>query len=515
VTDDEALGLQVTFRVPRDGLGDKQQVLILAADDTLLETDHANLPSIKSREMLLDRLTAALGLSPEASKHLAEQVKAKWLEYYTEYLEAARAGPAQVSAAELLEEMPADVRRAAEEWLQQKDLLRAVNEDVRAAGVAGEEGLSRGLYVTGVSRLLPRPLSARIHGPSASGKSYIIDSTSYLFPPEAVLRATSLTSQALYYMPPGSLRHRWVVAGERSRKEDDDTADASRALREMQASGRLYKWLPIKIGGEIRTVLIEQEGPIAFSESTTRDRVFNEDDNRAVAFATDETTEQTARVIRAAAEVYAGRHKGGAAESVVARHWAIQRMLAAVTVPVVVPFAPALAALLPYDSIEMRRGGPQLFTTVQAVALLHQYQRGRDTEGRLEATVEDYAAARELLTSPITRLLGGGVSEAAARFLKRLQKHFKDETFSSAEAKRKEKVARGSVYGWLAALHDAGFLTQVTPSRGNSPAWWQITPGAAARPGAATAVLPSVEAVKAAWGRMGATKSEEDPFSVL
>ena len=57
--------------------------------------------------------------------------------------------------------------------------------------------------------------------------------------------ATSLTPNALYYKEPGSLIHRFVVAGERSRIQDDVHAEATRALREMQASGELTKTVTV------------------------------------------------------------------------------------------------------------------------------------------------------------------------------------------------------------------------------------------------------------------------------
>ncbi len=65
--------------------------------------------------------------------------------------------------------------------------------------------------------------------------------------------AATLTGDALFARSardgrPGidraALEHRWVVAGERSRQQDDDASEATRALREMQSAGRLSKLLP-------------------------------------------------------------------------------------------------------------------------------------------------------------------------------------------------------------------------------------------------------------------------------
>ncbi len=163
-----------------------------------------------------------------------------------------------------------------------------------AGATAAENQGLRTIFLVGVSRILEKPLSARVHGPSTSGKSYIISMVADLFPPETILLATQMTSQALYHMPSGSLIHRVIVSGERSRVENDDSAEASRALREMISSGRLSKLMLVKFGGQIVTKLIEQDGPIAFVESTTLAKVFNEDANRSLMLHTARTTREPA-----------------------------------------------------------------------------------------------------------------------------------------------------------------------------------------------------------------------------
>ena len=169
--------------------------------------------------------------------------------------------------------------------------------------MAGEKELAATVYLIGTSRLLPNPLAAIVQGPSSSGKSYVVKRASSLFPPEAVIMATQLTPQALFYMQPGSLVHRFIVAGERSRLENDDTAEATRALREMLSEGRLSKLLPIKTDGRPETVLVEQDGPIAYIETTTLTKLFSEDANRCILLSSDERPEQTRRILSTLAGV--------------------------------------------------------------------------------------------------------------------------------------------------------------------------------------------------------------------
>ncbi len=132
--------------------------------------------------------------------------------------------------AALLEKMPKAARAEAKAMLNAPNLIQSVVKDIGLLGVAGEQKLAATVYLVGTSRLLPEPLAAIVQGPSSSGKSYVIRKTASLFPPEAVIVASQLTPQSLFYMEPGSLVNRFIVAGERSRLENDVTAEASTGI---------------------------------------------------------------------------------------------------------------------------------------------------------------------------------------------------------------------------------------------------------------------------------------------
>jgi hypothetical protein len=165
---------------------------------------------------------------------------------------AAKSEPAGDRRLVELDKMPQAVKQDADRMLRDPSLIDRIPEDLRTIGIIGETTLALTLYLVGVSAQLPKPLSAIVRGQTSSGKSFVVDRVADLFPPEVVLRATSITTNTLYYFAPGTLRHRWVVAGERSRKEDDDRAEVTRALREMLESGALSKAVSVKEEGSGR-----------------------------------------------------------------------------------------------------------------------------------------------------------------------------------------------------------------------------------------------------------------------
>ena len=455
-------------------------------DDRTIAVDAFNITKREKRSAFIQRLMSE---NPELdSVELDEKLLA---------IAAAEANPPEPEVVEAVERnyldaMPEHVKLAAREMLESPDLLKRIRCDLESIGIAGERELAMTVYLCGVSRLLPKPLALIVQGPSSSGKSYTVEKVATLFPPETILHATQMTPQALFHMPDGQLKNRFVVAGERSRRENDDTAETTRALREMLSAGRLVKLMPEKtVGGEIVTRQIEQEGPIAFAETTTLTSIFDEDLNRCVLLHTDERQEQTRRILNTLSSGYEGNGQAGGVNFIVGRHHALQRSLK--PFDVVVPFAGRLAQLLPADRVELRRAYPLLMTAVQSSALLHQFQRTIDDDGRLIASIDDYVIARHLLAKPMAERLGERLSDGAARFLGELVTAYGQTQFTSKEAHKATTSSKSAAYGWLAELHDSGFLDMIEAGRGRMPTTWIISETSSVSD--AASYLPSPETI--------------------
>jgi DNA primase len=495
-TSENTAAATLDFRWSPTGNGLKAVLRVFDGGD-LIDTDTVDLAKTAKRSEFARRLAERTGFA-------VEDVEAELLRITNERSAANEPKPdpgpvddlgEQTAAA--LEQTDPEVRKEAERLLEDPGLLERVQADIESVGVAGEDDLRLTLYLVGTSRLLPRPLAAIVQGQSSSGKSYTVERVASLFPPEAVVHATQMTPQALFHARAGSLSHRWVVAGERSRLENDDKAEATRALREMLSGGRLTKMMPAKVDGEIVTVTIEQEGPIAFVESTTSARVFEEDANRCIMLSTDERRVQTKTIMRRLAAVASGRVQTEGPR-IVARHHALQRLLERRSI--VIPFAGRLAEVLEVfaDRVECRRAYPMLLALVQASALLHQRQRKTDQDGRLIAEPADYGVAARLLSGPLARTIGESLSDPARRFLDRLLAEVDDPVdplpvpFTAKYVRRRVKTGRSTVAGFLAELEDKGFLDSAevaAAGRGRPPKAWKPS----GRDGEDVDVLPPME----------------------
>lgn len=298
---------------------------------------------------------------------------------------------------------------------QANDLLEEICNRLEALGVVGERDLCKTIYLIATSRLLDEPSHGLILSRTASGKSHVLAKVTSLIPPEGKLVLTAMTPKALIHVPPGSLVHKLLVLGERSRSTTPEAADATKMIRQLKSEGRIsYSGAyPTSKGGKPQTITIEQEGPVAVIETTTLEakKIFDEDLNRDLRLHANESEEQTRRIMLE----YAKRCETGGtsredADRIVAEQHAFQRSLE--PLDVIVPFASEVAAKLPAVKTEARRSYKHVIALTKACALLYQHQRQKDSAGRIIATKDDYNDVRRLLAKPLGESLAPDIEKS-------------------------------------------------------------------------------------------------------
>jgi hypothetical protein len=304
-----------------------------------------------------------------------------------------------------------DEEAEAREYLLRPDLLEAVVADMGKLGYVGEALNKKLGYLIAVSRKLASPLSGAIFSRAGAGKSTLMDVLADMTPSEDLVRFTRITPQALYYAGKQGLKHKLMIAAE---AEGLDGSDYT--MRELISSKRLRLVAPINDPdtGTFRAADYEVEGPIALMFSTTRPMIHFENATRCFPMSLDESVEQT-RAIHAAqrqARAQDGLAASAEREELRRLHQNVQRLIKPLVV--VNPFAPYLE--FPTQPLEMRREHEKYLSLIDAVALLHQYQRRRGTTvlngrevGYVEAAVEDVEEANRLMSE----VLGAGRDELA------------------------------------------------------------------------------------------------------
>lgn len=272
------------------------------------------------------------------------------------------------------------------------EILDAFGRELKRGGFAGDDTLARIIYLALTSRLLQKPVALAIKGPSSGGKSFALESVLRFFPPAAFYALSALSERSLAYSNE-PLRHRHLILYEASGLGPF----ATYLLRSLLSEGHLRYETVEKTAKGLVPKLITREGPTGLILTTTKSRLHPENETRMLSLNVLDTPEQTAAILGEIARK--PRRNGKAIEK-----WqALQTWLACGSAEVVIPFAPALATLIPSVAVRLRRDFGMLLTLIKAHALLHQAARTRDGDGSIVATFADYSAVKELVADLIAQ----------------------------------------------------------------------------------------------------------------
>ncbi|MGH7046805.1 MAG: hypothetical protein ACREE2_10530 [Stellaceae bacterium] len=349
---------------------------------------------------------------------------------------------------------------AAGDLVFERDILGRFAAELPRAGLVGEDRIAKILYLTLTSRLFDRPVAAAIKGPSSGGKSFTVEVTLRFFSPSAYWERTALSDRALAYSEE-DFRHRHLVIYEAAGAASDM---AAYLLRSLLSEGRIVYEVVETTRDGIRPRLIEKEGPTGLIVTTTAAKLHPENETRLLSLAVKDTPTQTQAILRALA-----RDNGVATVVEFARWQAFQRCLEVGERRVVVPFALQLAELVPPVAVRLRRDFRLLLTLIEAHALLHREQRERDDQGRILATLNDYAVVRELVADLFAEGVDATVRpetrETVAAIVALKRTLDKDEV-SLAETAKQLKLDRSVVSRRVAVAIAAGYLLNAEKGKG-------------------------------------------------
>jgi hypothetical protein len=341
---------------------------------------------------------------------------------------------------------------------QKGNILDEFADELLDLGVVGEDRATKIIFLALVSRLLDRPVSIAVKGPSSGGKSFVVESTLKFFPSQAFHALTAMSERALAYSNE-PLRHRHLVIYEAAGMNSEF---ATYLIRSLLSEGRLRYETVEKTNDGLEARLIEREGPTGLIVTTTSLRLHPENETRMLSLTITDSREQTREVFRALAQ------EASRDDINLSRWHELQVWLATGPVQVVIPFADRLAELVPPVAIRLRRDFKTVLMLIRAHALLHQTSRLKDEAGRVIATKEDYAAVRSLVEGLVSEGVGSTVKpevravvEAAACLLKEGSAEV-----SQAELRKALNLDRAVISRRVAAALDGGFLKNLEDRKG-------------------------------------------------
>ena len=338
------------------------------------------------------------------------------------------------------------------------DVLDELDHMLSELGLVGERQTAKLIYLAVTSRLLDRPVSIAVKGPSSGGKSFVVESTLKLFPPDAFYALSAMSDRALAYSSE-PLRHRHLVIYEAAGMASDF---ATYLIRTLLSEGRLRYETVEKTKDGLTPRVIEREGPTGLIVTTTSLRLHSENETRMLSLTITDTQHQTAAVFRALA-----REEGGPEVDLSA--WrALQTWLAKGLTAVTIPFADRLAQMVPPLAVRLRRDFKTVLMLIRAHTLLHQATRPRDENGRVVASLDDYRAVRSLVAHLVAEGIDATVKQEVREIVEvasRLLDSGNTEV-RQTDLARALKLDKSSISRRVAAALDGGFLKNLEDRKG-------------------------------------------------
>jgi len=327
-------------------------------------------------------------------------------------------------------------RRLGLAFLRSPHLFDEIVRDMEALGYVGEDLNKQLVYLAASSRKLQEPICLLLLSQSASGKSLLVDTVRRLMPEEELIAVTSLSDQALNYLPEGALEHKFLVLGEAVHSEA-----VEHQVREMLSSRELSRMVTVKDEktGKMKSIQVSRRAVVSLVMSTTRGDLNPENASRFFLINADESEAQTRRIHQAQREKYSLKRlqqRRSAVPQIVRKHHAAQRLLA--PLPIVNPFASYLD--FPTALVRTRRDHERFVDLIAAVCFLRQYQkqrkRSRESAGGeeieyIECDLTDYRVAYRIMVGGVLSSTFAELPRSLVRLYEELRAMFCEQAKTS------------------------------------------------------------------------------------
>ena len=314
------------------------------------------------------------------------------------------------------EKSAAGLEAKARALIADPQFLYKAGRKVEELGVVGEERNRMILFLAGVTRGFEEPVSVMAKGPTASGKSNLMERVVTIFPQECVVERAGLSGKALAYGE-GSLASKILLINEyRCGK------DAQQLLRLLQSQRQIRHEATTVRGARRGTTTVERSGTPVVLTTTTDERVFADDETRFLSIWVDESSTQTLAILTA----QAGRPK-----HIDHRDLQLWRKALSMLIPGRYDFnnPPAwlvyIAEQLPCKKMRVRRDWSRFLTFLKAATLCRRVPGHAEP---LDIGFADYCVAYRILEPVLASTLRGlptqevSVAQAVAALAKKLER---------------------------------------------------------------------------------------------
>lgn len=356
-------------------------------------------------------------------------------------------------------DQPSELWSRCEKLARSPDILDEFVSTLKGQGVVGEERAAKLLYLVMTTRLLERPVSAVVKGPSSAGKSYLSRSVLRYFPNSAYRELTAMSERALAYTEE-PMKHRMLVLYEAAGLRGET---ANYLMRSLISEGEIrYETVESVKDVGLRPRSIVREGPTGLLLTTTAVSLHPENETRLFSIPMTDGPEQTAAILSSMAE---GRSKVSTSPEWVA----LQEWLQQAEHRVYIPYATALALAIPPIAVRLRRDFGALLQLIKGHAILHQARRDRQDDGTIITNLNDYAAVYELVHELVAEGIEASVSlsiRETVGAVHAITKRSSGSTTTLAQVAKELGLDKSAASRRVSAATELGYLTNSETRKG-------------------------------------------------
>jgi DNA-binding HxlR family transcriptional regulator len=318
------------------------------------------------------------------------------------------------------------------------------------------------LLLAMTSRKMRDPLSVICLARSGVGKSYLMEKVAECIPKQETKEATQFSGNSFYYFKREEIRGKVFLI------EDLDGAQAVMfPIRELQTKKRISKTVTIKDkNGQMRTVTLIVEGPVSVIGCTTKEKIYEDNANRAILIYLDGSKEQDERIMDYQKNLRANLIDTHTEKILQNKLQNMQRVLE--PIKVVNPYAPIID--IPKEDFKPRRTLPLLLGFIETITFYCQRQRQEKAD---ETTGEVYIEVhpQDVLFRKADEL--SGAAREFYQFVSDKERKFTDKNMNSGKGfyarnvREESRIHPRTLNRYLNELAEYGLL-QVTGGNRNT-----------------------------------------------
>ena len=291
-------------------------------------------------------------------------------------------------------------RRAAERLIRDAEFLFRVGRKIDELGVVGENRNRLILFLAGLTKDFDKPVSIIEKGVSSTGKSELMKAVIALFPPECVLTRASMSKMAPVHGSDELSGKILYLIEFRAAK------DASYLTRLLQSEGQIDHEYTTIAGHERGTAVASRRGSPVVLTTTTRDRVFEDDETRFLSIRADDSAEQTEDFIVAH---FNPSPTECVEEGLRVWHEAVRLLCKKIPRFRHPEWFTFLAREIPSDEPRARRDAVRFLSLLKTVALCRSHSDGRyrNSQTTIEIDLADYCVAHRILSRAFASTFAG------------------------------------------------------------------------------------------------------------